>query len=507
MTSYIKHKYIIGMKISKRFFFFTAVALFTIFQLSTHGQKNFVLSSEKYSLKQDSLEKIKPLIIGDKCPDIVFNNMINWPSKSAKLSDFKGKWVILDFWFIACAPCIAMLPKTAALEKKFNGKVQFMPITFDEEWDVKSFFSKLNNGKGVKYPSVTKEKGKTLIRQLFYHIYAPHYVWIDPQGYVRAITDHTDITEQNISAFLAGYNPILPVKRDQPQTTEYVKYEPAKPLLISGNGGGVSDLKYHSIITGYINMNPVFGGNNMANPAHIKLHNQSIVKLFRQAYSDGLPNYDFPFSRTLLKLEGKEYLLKDILTPNKYTFPIQGDSSSPFIFSEWARSNTYCYNLELPAIYEYVRKPGEDFIKSLNSKEYQNKKTAALAFMKESLKIFPIEASFEIRKVMCRVLVLNDSSKLKTDGGGLITKYDKVWFMEMKNVSIKDFLKPFEDFYFYLYPVIDETAFSGRFDIDIKTKMSNMSKVNEELEKYGLKFIEAERFVKMLVLREHTDLL
>lgn len=58
---------------------------------------------------------ILPLTIGDKVPDIVLNHVINYKAGDIKLSDFKGKLVILDFWSSWCGACIALFPHMDSL--------------------------------------------------------------------------------------------------------------------------------------------------------------------------------------------------------------------------------------------------------------------------------------------------------------------------------------------------------------------------------------------------------
>src|SRR5258705_5959636 len=62
--------------------------------------------------------EIHELTIGDKVPDIVFENVLNYKNKKAKLSDFKGKLVILDIWSVGCISCIESFPKLEALQKQ-----------------------------------------------------------------------------------------------------------------------------------------------------------------------------------------------------------------------------------------------------------------------------------------------------------------------------------------------------------------------------------------------------
>ncbi|MGB4400563.1 MAG: TlpA disulfide reductase family protein, partial [Daejeonella sp.] len=80
-------------------------------------------------LSNTALAQTAALKIGDKVPDVTINNISNYKSTSAKLSDFKGKLLILDFWATWCAPCIAMIPKMDSLEKAFEGKVAFLSVT------------------------------------------------------------------------------------------------------------------------------------------------------------------------------------------------------------------------------------------------------------------------------------------------------------------------------------------------------------------------------------------
>ena len=73
----------------------------------------FAQEDGQLKIKDEGFNKheIKPLKIGDKVPDIEFKNIINYKSKTARLSDFKGKLVILDFWGTWCTSCIAAFPK------------------------------------------------------------------------------------------------------------------------------------------------------------------------------------------------------------------------------------------------------------------------------------------------------------------------------------------------------------------------------------------------------------
>ena len=74
----------------------------------------------------------------------------NTDGKSVKLSDFKGKIVILDFWATWCPPCRKGIPDLISLQKEYNGKVQVVGISVDTETkaDVPGFIKSY----GINYP-------------------------------------------------------------------------------------------------------------------------------------------------------------------------------------------------------------------------------------------------------------------------------------------------------------------------------------------------------------------
>ena len=54
--------------------------------------------------------------------------------KPIKLSDYKGKVVMLDFWGTWCGPCMQMVPHNVETAKKYEGK-QFVIIGVNSDRD------------------------------------------------------------------------------------------------------------------------------------------------------------------------------------------------------------------------------------------------------------------------------------------------------------------------------------------------------------------------------------
>jgi cytochrome c biogenesis protein CcmG, thiol:disulfide interchange protein DsbE len=63
--------------------------------------------------------------------------------KLIKLSDYHGKIVVLNCWFIKCPPCIKEIPGLNKLKRKYAKKgVEFIAVTFESVNDVKQFLLK-----------------------------------------------------------------------------------------------------------------------------------------------------------------------------------------------------------------------------------------------------------------------------------------------------------------------------------------------------------------------------
>ena len=76
--------------------------------------------------------KDKPL------PEGNFLQMIDGSTKS--FADFKGKLLVINFWYINCGPCIIEMPYLNNLVREYqNEDVQFLALSFDTVLDIKSF--------------------------------------------------------------------------------------------------------------------------------------------------------------------------------------------------------------------------------------------------------------------------------------------------------------------------------------------------------------------------------
>lgn len=74
--------------------------------------------------------------------------------KTLKLSDYKGKVIIVDFWATWCPPCRKGIPDLIELKKKYGSKgLEVIGISVDQE-NTKADVVPFVKDKGINYPVV-----------------------------------------------------------------------------------------------------------------------------------------------------------------------------------------------------------------------------------------------------------------------------------------------------------------------------------------------------------------
>jgi len=78
-----------------------------------------------------SMAEVKPVSVGHTAPDFTLTDI---DGKTVKLSDYKGKYVMLDFWASWCQPCRQENPNVVKQYAKFKDKgLNILGITLDED--------------------------------------------------------------------------------------------------------------------------------------------------------------------------------------------------------------------------------------------------------------------------------------------------------------------------------------------------------------------------------------
>jgi len=121
-------------------------------------------------------------VAGAVAPDFELN-ILSANGKSMKLSDLKGKAVLLNFWATWCEPCKVEMPWFVDLQKEYGPQgLQIVGVSMDdeEEKNVSDFAKKM----GVNYPILV---GTEKIAELYGGVEGlPTSFFIDRSGRVVA---------------------------------------------------------------------------------------------------------------------------------------------------------------------------------------------------------------------------------------------------------------------------------------------------------------------------------
>ena len=76
------------------------------------------------------LKPVKTLSFGSPVPSYDYKDK---DGKTVRLSDFAGKWVLVDFWSRGCGPCIKSVPELGAVSNEYKEELAVVSISLDSE--------------------------------------------------------------------------------------------------------------------------------------------------------------------------------------------------------------------------------------------------------------------------------------------------------------------------------------------------------------------------------------
>lgn len=412
----------------------------------------------------------KSYTVGDKVPDLVFKNLLNYKSEKVNLSELKGKLVLIDFWELNCSNCIAAFPKIQKIQQQFGDKVQVITVTslatrkaFD--YDTKQMPSM----KGFSLPVVLQDD---ILHKYFPFEAISHVVWIDRNGIVKAITGTDYITPENVALALQDDHLPWPVKK------EVIGFDYDLPVLgITSENTPVPSKLYYSAFTGYMD--------------GVRPKDREIVDS-----SKGTVSFSF-FNKALLAfcdgaLNGSgtgyinpKYLILDVKDKSRYFW----NSKTQYHYL-WEKMNTYCYFVTLP----------------LNLSKEQRKE-----FFKKDLThwldLTGISVRKEVREVPCYSLVLLRDNRKEVEAKGTeVETVNSGDSTEFRNEKLLELISNLNMYYNELPSLLSNgTNYPKDFRINMKfskTAFSDIEQLRKELNNYGFDLVPSTTREEMYIVTE-----
>ena len=393
------------------------------------------------------------LRIGDTLPDCLFQNVLRYSSPSVRLSDFRGKILILDLWRTTCGHAVASFAHFDSLQQQFPGKLSALAITTERREEVAQYLTTNSFAARTKLPVVTNDS--LLAGKRFHFIYIPHVVVADARGTIVAIVSPEQVTPEVIQSLVDKKPVMLREKK------EIVDFDYETPIVNEGSGRNIGQVAYLSTFTHRL-------------PGVISLQSVDTLgdKLLYKAYNVSIPEL---YAEALHLLYRRNQTILDVRDTPRFINRNYDDE-------DWQQHNLWCYNLLLPK--------GSAF----------PEKTALADFNR----FFGVTGSVEERKLKCLLLVK------KGDRWKANHTDEESYYLDSGRIKVAhNVVVPFVvDAWNYVsdLPVLDETGLGdARLDIRIEGTPNALTAFRSQLQTYDLDLVPAIRKMKVLVIRERKE--
>lgn len=424
------------------------------------------------NLKAQTIASSQSVKVNERMPSFYLQEVLYFTKKEISLDDFKGKWLILDFWSTTCKACVFSFPKINQLQKDLGDKVQFVLIGKGDEKNIRSVYEKYREYYKLTLPIAYDSK----LFEVFDVQTVPHIIVIDIEGKVKAITTSDDsFNRENLKSLFRGNSPQF-YEKGKSTYSNALKSDITKPLLIDGNGGEGNAFVFRSLLARWNN--------------NFRRHRYERIDLYvDQGFYQGI-------GIPLIELYNLAYvgvinsLFYDSLYGKFHNRPIfEIDDTSAFTFSVAQEQGLYNYSLIVPP--------------ERSSKEYLQQ------IMRRDLKnYFGYDAEIETRWMPCWKLVASDMAKkeLKTKGGAPnnIFYASEIGFKK-SNISVSSgnysLLANIWAYHQLEPPFIDDTGIDYNIDIELNAIMIDLNDIKRALKEKGLDLIKSSKEMKVIVIR------
>jgi cytochrome c biogenesis protein CcmG, thiol:disulfide interchange protein DsbE len=121
------------------------------------------------------------LAVGDRAPDKELQSLDG--SGSGAIADYRGRWVLVNFWASWCEPCRAEAPALQTFHERHSDRLVVLGINLDDNSEDASAFVERY---GLTYPQLRDPDGDDR-REAYGMVGFPESFLIDPEGQLALI--------------------------------------------------------------------------------------------------------------------------------------------------------------------------------------------------------------------------------------------------------------------------------------------------------------------------------
>jgi thiol-disulfide isomerase/thioredoxin len=407
-----------------------------------------------------------PLKIGDPVPDVAFDEVMNYSAAKARLSDFRGKLTILDFWASPCSGCISFFTHLQKIQDEFNGTLKIVLVDaqaskwHDDQAKVARALESMEEdlGEKINMPVVLNSPQ---LYEAFPYTSIPHEVWIDSLGKVMAITDAYAVTRSNVQDVIAGRKVSFPVKTNiQGDPTKQTLLEMIKGAEISNGAPLLNTCVYKGYLSG-------LSGSGMRRDDSGRLtgyyvFNEQLLEIYGAVFRETMGFY--PFNEVVVEASHPERF------------------SMTYSFDSLENAQSYSFDVTTgPTTYDSMMR--------LSQGELNN--------------IFHTRVFKARRRVRCLVLGFGGNADTATDRVG-----KPLWVTDLKDSLIRVHNFPLQTFALNLntggvkLPVIWDSVYSGRVNCTLPNDFSNKALLLNYLRNAGFAISEEYRELNVVVIAD-----
>ncbi|PTT04257.1 hypothetical protein DBR11_00040 [Pedobacter sp. HMWF019] len=429
-------------------------------------------------------EKIKTAYpnIGDTLSNYTFTDLVNSSTKTVSIEDYRGKWLILDFWGYSCGGCLASFPKMDSLQEKFKDKMKLIMVG------------------AIKYPGFNTKKIEKITKDVYrrldqkYHLKftvafdsvlnhtydvgsVPQILVIDPKGVIKAKTYL--INEQQLSSLIKGEPTQFVRSYSRSEPLKRYTYKENLPFLTNGvaaNGGNDTSYLFRSLLkVSDDSMPPAkivrFKGNRRTTfeNGRLEVFYYSLLNLYQLAYL-GMDSWEIWEEDFYERYATKLYLnLKD---------------STDY---KLLNKKQYSYSLSVPK-----NKSTPEFLMKVMQSDLENYFGFKAKVIKKMLPVYYFEVDNE------------DLFKRKILNAHYNGNYgDSYGSFIAKNISLTDFMKNLSIMMNLDLPTFNHTGLNPKINVEFVANRLDGDDLQKKLSNYGLKLVKGVKELEVIELNQN----